>query len=218
MDPEDAWALLARERRAFADLLDTLEPQQWEQPSLCEAWTVREVTTHMMVGPTGSLAGFLTAMVKARGRFAVANQLLVDRRSSRPTAEIAADLRVHAENRFTPPGMDWHAPLTDFLVHRLDVTVALGLTSAPAPEAWHEVLRFLTSKRARTAFIGGDLPVLSYRATDVDWSAGTGQGVAGPAEVLALAMTRRPHRLDELTGDGLIGDGADELRAWARGR
>ncbi len=213
MDPEDAWSLLADERRALADLLDTLAPEQWEQPSLCAAWTVREVATHMMVGPTGSLGGFLTAMVAARGRFDVANQVMVDRRSGRPTAEIAEDLRGQAENRFTPPGFDWHAPVTDFLLHRLDITVPLGLTSAPAPAAWHEVLGFLSSARARRSFIGGELPALSYRATDVDWSTGSGPEVSAPAEVLALAMTRRPYRLDELSGPG-----ADTLRDWARGR
>lgn len=210
MDPEDAWALLARERRTFADLLDTLTPDQWEHASLCDQWSVREVATHMMVGPTGSFVGFLTAMVKARGRFDVANQVMVDRRSGRPTAEIAEDFRSQAENRFSPPGFDWHAPLTDFLLHRLDVTVALGLTSDPAPEAWHEALGFLVSKRARTGFVGGELPTLSYRASDVDWSDGAGPEVTGPAEVFALAMTRRPQRLDELSGDG-----AEALRDWA---
>lgn len=211
MDGDDAWALLARERRAFADLLDSLTPQQWEQPSLCDGWTVREVATHMMVGPTGSVGGFLTAMIKARGRFDRANQVMVDRRSTRPTAEIADDFRLHAENRFSPPGFDWHAPLTDFLLHRLDVSVPLGLSSDPLPQAWQEALGFLVGKRARTGFVAGELPSLSYGATDVDWGSGTGPHVLGPAEVLALAMTGRPHRLDELAGDG-----ADALRVWAR--
>lgn len=212
MDPEDAWSLLARERRAFADLLDGLTLEQWEQPSLCEAWTIREVSTHMMVGQTGSWTGFLSALVRARGRFDGANRVMVDRRSSRPTAQVADDFRTQADNRFTPPGADWHAPLTDFLLHRLDVTVALGLTSASVDEAWPEALGFLTSQRARRTFTGGVLPVLSVRATDVAWSTGAGSEVVGPAEALALAMTRRPHRLDELSGDG-----AETLRSWARG-
>lgn len=212
MQADAAWETVATERRAFADLLDTLSPAQWEAPSLCGAWTVREVATHMMVGQTGTFAGFLSAMVKARGRFDVANQVLVDRRSSRPTSQIADDFRSHAEHRFAPPTMDWHAPLADLLVHRLDVIVPLGLPSDRPLDAWPEVLGFIVSRKAQMGFTAAGQPALSYRATDVDWTHGAGPEVSGPAEVLALALTRRAARLDELEGPG-----AAELRAWAEG-
>lgn len=212
MHADHAWPLIAAERRAFADLLDGLAPQQWEAPSLCGAWTVREVVTHLTVGPAGTFSGFATAMVRARGRFEVANQVLVDRRSRRPTAEIADDLRRYAEHRFAPPTMDWHAPLTDLLVHRLDVTVPLGIAAGGSSEPWPDALDFMVSPRARRGFMDAGLPRLAYRATDVRWSHGTGQEVAGPAEALALAITRRPVRLDELSGPG-----SAALRAWAVG-
>ncbi|MCL3818152.1 maleylpyruvate isomerase family mycothiol-dependent enzyme [Aeromicrobium wangtongii] len=209
MTPDQAWSTLAAERRAFADLLDGLEPEQWAAQSLCDAWTVREVAAHMMVGPAGSMGGFLVAMVRARGRFAVANRLLAARRAERPTRALAEDFRRLADSRFTPPGLDWHAPLTDFLVHRLDVTVPLGLLAGPAPAAWEESLEFLVGKQAERSFVGRAVPPLGYRATDVDWAHGDGHVVSGPAEVLALALTGRPHRLDELSGVG-----ADALRQW----
>lgn len=211
MTPDDAWSTLAEGRRSFADLLDGLAPQQWATPSLCDAWTVREVAAHMMVGPSGSTGAFLVAMVRARGRFAVANRELAARGAARPTAEIADDFRRLADSRFSPPGMDWHAPLTDFLVHRLDVTVPLGLPTGPPPNAWADVLEFLLGTQARRAFVGRPVPALGYRATDVDWAHGDGDAVSGPAEVLALALTRRPHRLDELAGAG-----AETLRKWVR--
>jgi uncharacterized protein (TIGR03083 family) len=213
MTPEEAWATLAAERRTFADVLDELTPPQWATPSLCDAWTVREVAAHMMVGPSGSTGAFLLAMVRARGRFAVANRLLAARGAARPTSEIAEDFRRLADSRFSPPGMDWHAPLTDFLVHRLDVTVPLGLPPGPPLDAWADTLDFLVSKKAQRAFIGRAVPALGYRATDVDWTHGDGDAVSGPAEALALALTRRPPRLDELTGAG-----ADTLRQWVRAR
>ena len=58
----DSWQTLEDERLAFADLLDTLTPEQWDTPSLCGDWTVAEVATHMLVGPTGSLRSFTTAV------------------------------------------------------------------------------------------------------------------------------------------------------------
>ncbi len=36
-------AMAHDERADLADLLETLSPEQWEHPSLCEGWTVRDV-------------------------------------------------------------------------------------------------------------------------------------------------------------------------------
>ena len=211
MDETAAWTTVAAERRALAVLLDGLGPEQWATPSLCAGWTVRHVTAHLMAGPTGSWTGFLRAMVRARGSFDRANHLLADDRARLPTATLVTDLREHAEDRFTPPGMDWHAPLTDLLVHRLDITVPLGLDHGRSPDPWADALDLLVSRNAATAFLPRGLPRLTYTATDIGWSRGSGSRVEGPAEALALAITRRPVRLDRLAGPG-----ADELRTWAR--
>lgn len=207
----DPWELLEQERLSFADLLDGLTPEQWETRSLCDGWTVAEVATHMMTGPTGSLRSFLTAMVEARADFGRANQVLVSRKMHRPRSQIVTDLRTHAASRFTPPTMDWHAPLTDFLVHRLDVTHPLGIDGGGPSDAWAPALDLLVSKAATRGFMDRGRPELTYVATDVDWRHGSGPDVTAPAEALALALTRRPVRLDELAGPG-----ADQLRTWAR--
>lgn len=210
----DPWTTLENGRLGFADLLADLTPEQWEAPSLCDRWTVAEVATHMMVGPTSSMWSFATAMLAARGDFHRANLIMVSRRIGRPRAQIVADLRTFAASRFTPPGMDWHAPLTDFLVHRLDVTHALGLGTDGAPaKAWAPALEFLASDAATRAFRDGGLPALTYVATDLDWQHGSGPEVAAPAEALGLALTHRLVRLGELAGPG-----AEPLRAWASRR
>ncbi len=149
----DPWTVLADERRAFADLLEELTPEQWATPSLCGDWDVRGVATHLMVGPTGSIGGFLTAMVVARGSFDRANRVMVSRRLDRPTTAVVDDFRSHAGSRFTPPTMDWHAPLTDFMVHRLDVTVPLGIDHGRPLTPWTAALDFLVSKPAQRAFM-----------------------------------------------------------------
>jgi uncharacterized protein (TIGR03083 family) len=212
VDDTAAWTTITAERRALADLLEGLTPDQWAAPSLCGSWSVRHVTAHLMVGPTGSMLGFLRAMVRARGSFDRANHLLADDRARLPTATLVADLRERAGSRFTPPGMDWHAPLTDLLVHRLDVTIPLGLDHGRPLDPWSDALDLLVSRRAAPAFLPRGLPRLTYAATDIDWSHGSGPRVEGPVEALALAITRRPVRLDQLTGPG-----SDELRSWARG-
>ncbi|SEO97741.1 maleylpyruvate isomerase family mycothiol-dependent enzyme [Trujillonella endophytica] len=212
MDDASAWATIATERRALADLLESLTVEQWATPSLCRDWTVRHVAAHLMVGPTGSTAGFLRAMVRARGSFARANHALADDRARLPTATLVADLRERAGSRFTPPGMDWHAPLTDLLVHRLDITVPLGLDHGRTLDPWADALDLLVGRRAVPGFLPRGLPGLTYAATDVEWMRGSGPRVEAPVEALALAITRRPARLSELAGPG-----AAALRTWARG-
>jgi hypothetical protein len=44
---------------------------------------------------------------------------------------------------------------------------------------------------------------LTLRATDADWSHGSGPEVAGPIMPLVMAMTGRKVALDNLTGEGV---------------
>jgi uncharacterized protein (TIGR03083 family) len=212
VDDTTAWTTIAAERLALADLLETLTPEQWATPSLCAGWTVRHVAAHLMAGPTGSTTGFLRAMVRARGSFDRANHSLAEDRARLPTDTLVADIRAHAGSRFTPPTMDWHAPLTDLLVHRLDITVPLGLDTGRPVDPWADALGLLVSRRAAPGFLPRGLPELTYAATDLDWSRGSGPRVEAPVEALALAITRRPVRLEAVAGPG-----SEALRSWARG-
>lgn len=45
----DPKQLAADERRDLADFLETLTPEQWQQPSLCAGWTVRDVVAHVTI-------------------------------------------------------------------------------------------------------------------------------------------------------------------------
>ena len=60
------WDLIAAERRGLADLLDTLGDEQWATLTLCDAWTVKDMAAHVMVGPTVSYPELAGAMVMAR--------------------------------------------------------------------------------------------------------------------------------------------------------
>ena len=46
-------ALAHKERQEFADLLDGLSPQQWQAPTLCRGWNVRDGAGHHAERSTG---------------------------------------------------------------------------------------------------------------------------------------------------------------------
>ncbi len=212
MTETDHWTLIAEERRALADLIETLTDEQLASPSLCAGWSVKDVAAHVMIGPTGTMGEFLSAWVRGLGSFARANRIMTQRRRSLSRSEVVALLRGHADSRFTPPTLDWHAPLSDVLVHREDIVVSLGLPGDRPAQPWHDALDFLTSAKARRGFVSRPLPALTLAATDLDWSHGSGPVVSGPAAALGLAVCGRTEGLDRLDGPG-----AEPLAAWVRG-
>jgi uncharacterized protein (TIGR03083 family) len=197
----DLWQEITAQRLALADLLDGLDDAQWRTPSLCSGWTVQAVAAHLIPPGKGGLLEFLPLLVKARGSFARANDEAVLREAQRPRSEIVADLRTHAGSHFAPPLMGPGAPLSDVLVHGLDIRVPLGID--PPDGAWVDVLDFLVGSKARLGFVDGRLPGVRLRASDRDWSHGRGPDVTGSAPWLALAVGGRAVALEHLSGPGL---------------
>ncbi|MSX07682.1 MAG: maleylpyruvate isomerase family mycothiol-dependent enzyme, partial [Actinobacteria bacterium] len=80
-DPDDdaIFAETSDERRSLARTFDTLTPEQWDTQSLCDAWTVRDVAAHLVVPLIVPLWQFGLAMVRTRGNFDRANQMMTQR-------------------------------------------------------------------------------------------------------------------------------------------
>jgi uncharacterized protein (TIGR03083 family) len=51
MDSEAKWRVIAEQRRVLADLLAGLDDAQWEQPSLCDRWRIKDVAAHIALTP-----------------------------------------------------------------------------------------------------------------------------------------------------------------------
>jgi uncharacterized protein (TIGR03083 family) len=196
------WEVIAAERRGLADQLDGLTPEQWATQSLCDAWTVRGVVAHLVMAHKVSIPRFTVAIARARGSFARANVTLTAREAEHPTAELIADLRRFADSHFKPPGFGSEAPLTDILIHGQDIRIPLGLDTPGPIEPWRDALDFLVTPKARRGFSAQALPAVQLRATDLDWTHGSGDEVSGPAIALALAIMGRGARLKDLTGPG----------------
>jgi uncharacterized protein (TIGR03083 family) len=206
---DDPFALIATERRALADLVDSLDEEQLATQSLCGAWTVKDVAAHLMAAEEGAVTEFLFAWVRSGFSFDRANLRMTAARTGKSVGELTALMREHADSRFTPPSMDWHAPLTDVMVHREDIAVPLGLPSDRPVESWRHVLDFVVSSKARRGFGVRRLPGVRLVAADVDWSHGDGPEVTGPAAPLALVISGRPAGLEALSGPG-----RESLATW----
>ena len=199
----DHWDAIASERLALADQLDTLSPEQWDTQSLCEAWTVRDVTAHLVVPHKISIPAFLVTFVAAGGSFSRANLAATAKEAKRPTPDLVADIRRFADSRAKPPGFGSEAPLSEVLVHGQDIRIPLGLDDTSATESWAAILDFLVMPKARRGFVSRSLQGFRFVASDVDWAHGTGDEVRGPVVALALAMMGRRARSEGLTGPGV---------------
>jgi uncharacterized protein (TIGR03083 family) len=199
----DTFAEIADERRRLAALLSGLTDEQQATRSLCSEWSVREVIAHLVVPLEVGIPRFALAMLVSRGNFDRANVRLTREQARRPFGELLEVLHRSADSRFTPPGAGPEAPLTDLLVHGLDIRRPLGLLHDVPEDRVRTSLTYLTAGPAGGVVAKGALDGLRFEADDVDWAHGSGPAVRGHAEALLLALTGRPAALDHLSGDGV---------------
>ncbi|MBL7498345.1 maleylpyruvate isomerase family mycothiol-dependent enzyme [Frankia sp. CNm7] len=204
MDSETSWKVIAEQRRALGDLLDGLPPGDWDAPSLCARWRVRDVAAHVALAPQPpSPVAMAVAGLRARGRFHRLNHDLAVRHADTMTGEqLVAELRRFADSRRLPAVTNYRNILFDVLVHGQDVAIPLGrplpMPPAAATAALERVWTMGWPFWARRRLRG-----VRLRATDGEWSAGEGSDVQGPLAALLLLATGRPAALPHLTGDGV---------------
>jgi uncharacterized protein (TIGR03083 family) len=199
----DVRAAIAAERRRIADLVESLSPAQLDAPSLCGDWTVKQVAGHLLAAVAAPRGQVLATVVRSGFRLHTANARLAVLTARRPAAELADDLRRNATNPFRAPVVGYPGQLTDLQVHGQDMRRPLGLPHGLHLDRLRVSLDFLTGGRAIGFTTRKRLAGLRFEATDLDWSSGSGQPVAGPAEALMMAMTGRRVALTELDGSGV---------------
>lgn len=65
MTNPDPMRLAQDDRGELADFLTRLSPEQWDAPTLCDKWSVRDVAAHIIsyddLGPVGFVGRFAAA-------------------------------------------------------------------------------------------------------------------------------------------------------------
>ena len=91
---------VSAERRRLADFVADLTDEQWATPSLCAAWTVRDVISHLGTTTRTSVPRMLRAALKARGSF---DRMGVDLAAERVAAHTTAVASIALPRRSARP-------------------------------------------------------------------------------------------------------------------
>ena len=178
------------ERARLVSLLANLTPEQWDTPSLCAGWRVREVVAHITM-PFRAKPLSLVAGLAGAG-FSFNRYADRDARSTaheKSQAELVDLLRRNIANPWQPPGGRGAGALSHDVIHGLDVTEPLGL---PAPPADRIALVLASSGARQLRYFGVDLEGQRLIATDADVSVGEGaSAVPMTAKEILLVVTGR---------------------------
>jgi uncharacterized protein (TIGR03083 family) len=204
--------LIAAERRRLADVLSGLSADQWQAPSLCAGWTTAHVVAHLTMPFRITEREFALGMEQARGQFGEFSDAVASRDSRLPPADLVAVLRDNADNPWSPPGGGHEGALSHDVIHGLDITWPLSIECQVSGEAMITVLDLIVGQGDRSLF-GFPLDGIELRASDLDWSSGTGAQLVGGSRDLLLLVSGRTMPRDLFSGQGAQRIGAaDQCR------
>jgi len=178
---------------SVAALLESLAPEQWDAPSMCEGWTVRHVAGHI-VWRLGESSGELVASglrQVLRARFDADRVIddLARRTALAPPEELVERIRLLAERRVQGIGRTGITELTEAVVHGYDISEGLGLPLRVSPRSSAAVASArlkLPLGSARRIAAGRTL-----RAVDARWQIGSGPALDATAAQIVLALHGR---------------------------
>ncbi len=174
--------------------------EQWDRPTLCELWRVRDVAIHTVGYDELSTAGLLARMLRGRLSSERMNAIGVAGYADRSPEEIVAMIRAGTEPQHLTGGFGGRVALTDGMIHQQDIRRPLGLPRTIEPQRLRTALDFARfAPTIRGAWRARGVRLV---ATDLDWSHGRGPEVRGPAEALLLVMAGRGAALDDVDGPG----------------
>jgi uncharacterized protein (TIGR03083 family) len=197
----DFWALIHPERQALLHDVAGLDDEQWNTPSLCAGWTVRDTLAHLTSAAKMTPGRYIIGWVGSGFRFNAMNEKgIVAQRGSTPTDTLAA-FKSQLTARTHPPG-PLQAMVAEAVLHGEDIRRPLGIKHAYTPATLVVVANFVTGG---VGFLGAKRRSTGLKLTpsDAEWTRGNGPEVSGPFASILIALTGRRAGLADLSGDGV---------------
>jgi uncharacterized protein (TIGR03083 family) len=201
MDKSDIWPVIHAERKALATDLQALDAEQWQAASLCRPWTVRDVTAHMTATAKITPPGFFVKLATSGFSFGRMQDKDIAAEKGATPGDTLARFEAAENSTNHPPGPA-DTMLGETIIHAEDIRRPLGIKHDYPTGAVVQVADFF---KGSNLLIGAKRRIdgLALRATDADWSHGSGPEVSGPLLSLVMAMTGRKAALDDLGGEGV---------------
>jgi uncharacterized protein (TIGR03083 family) len=177
-----------------------LTPEQWDSPTLCELWTVRQVAIHTVSYDELTTGGLVARVLKGRLNTDRINAIGVADYADSTPEQITAMIRANTDPHGLTGGFGGRIALTDGMIHQQDIRRSIGVPRAIDPERLRTALHFARfAPTIRGAWRARGVRLV---ATDLDWAYGKGPEVQGSGEALLMAMAGRRAALDDLAGPG----------------
>jgi len=199
----ETWDAVRDEMLDLAERLAELDDEQWNSPSLCALWRVRDVLAHVTAGAEGAFGvGAITRGMLRHG-FNYNRWVAVDgqARGQQDPRIVLEALRNAAADRKAPPRARPVTSLMHVLIHGQDICRPLGI-KRHLPEAHLVPVADFVKEDVHIFGAKKRIAGVTLTATDMDWSHGHGPEVTGPAEALVMMMAGRLVALDDLSGEG----------------
>jgi uncharacterized protein (TIGR03083 family) len=187
----------------LAERLAGLDDEQWNSPSLCALWRVRDVLAHVTAGAEGAFGVGAIIVGMLRHGFNYNRWVAADgqaRGQQEPRVLLKA-LRTAAANGEAQSRARAVRSLTHVLIHGQDMCRPLDI-KRDLPEV--HLVRVADFVKDDVHIFGTKKRIAGCKltATDMDWCHGHGPEVKGPAEALVMMMAGRWVALDDLSGEG----------------
>lgn len=193
-------ALARAERADLADFLESLRPEQWDAPSLCAGWRVRDVAAHVISYEEHGRRDLLRRLATARFRIGRVNDVSLAEYRTLDPLELVAFLRSHLDPRGATAKFGGGVGLVDAMIHHQDMRRPLGMPRSIPPERLRFALPFaVTAPPLRGFWHARGVRLV---ATDLDWSRGKGPEARGDAEAVLMTLAGRAGAANELSGPG----------------
>lgn len=167
---------------------------------MCTGWRVRDVVAHVVSYDELDGRGLVGRFAKGRFLPDRINAVGLAEYNTRSPDALLDLLRDHLEPRGLPAAFGGMVAFLDGLIHHQDIRWPLGMPRDIPAE------RLLPALRCALVAppIRGFWRVRGLRlvATDLEWSAGSGPEVRGPAEAVLMAIAGRRGVVGELSGPG----------------